>query len=80
MNDGKATIVKPNSPRDGREGFLKTRQSVAGYSKYAAGAIATHSSGRKNIDLNPSTQPSLDLAINFPAWASLDWSATDTCI
>ena len=43
--------------------FLKTRQSVAGYSKYAAGAIATHSSGPKNIDLNPSTQPSLDLAI-----------------
>ena len=44
---------------------MKTRQSVAGYSKYAAGAIATHSSGRKNIDLNPSTQPSLDLAIKF---------------
>ena len=39
--------------------------SVVGYSKYAAGAIATHSSGRKNIDLNPSTQPSLDLAINW---------------
>ena len=32
------------------DGFLKTRQSVAGYSKYAAGAIATHSSGRKNIE------------------------------